>query len=66
MTVLHEDDPGDASLFKYNRKHLLEMFDALHQRAEFPHSLDYVPEQTVLSSNYGGGGGLGDGELWPK
>ena len=43
-----EEDPSERALAKYTRKHLLDMFDALHQKSEFQHiSIDDYPERTI-------------------
>ena len=43
-----DEDPTDHTLVKYTRKHLLGMFDALHQKNEFKHlSINDYPERTV-------------------
>lgn len=41
----------DSSLFKYTRQHLLDIFDALHQRIEFKdQSIDSCPERLIPRS----------------
>ena len=48
MIELYEANSEEPSLFKYTRKHLLEIFNTLYQRAKFPHSINYFPERTIL------------------
>lgn len=50
MSTLHNGDPYNHLWLKYNRKHLIDMFDALHMKTGFHLSLDNCPERNIPRS----------------
>ena len=50
MSTLHNADPYNPQWLKYNRKHLIDMFDALHTKDGFSLSLENCPERNTPRS----------------